>query len=285
MLIMFDMIALRLPSDSITAPEYSSATSTTTYSTGSHLLAVAFRDDDLRLGDRELVAFATHRLDQDRKMQLAAPADFERIGAIPCRRRVGRRSIRVRASGGRESGARLDTCLLCRRTASCSPRTTSKRSVRRPRRRECPRVHCASAIVSPMLRSSIPETQTMSPAAASSRFSANTARRDARCRMSRARPRRGSWPCRNNWRIDFTDFKAHLDRLPADQREALVLIGASGFSYEEAAEICGPRRRHDQEPRQPGAAPADELAVPLLGRKFRPDPALPDAALPPSRGD
>jgi RNA polymerase sigma-70 factor (ECF subfamily) len=39
--------------------------------------------------------------------------------------------------------------------------------------------------------------------------------------------------------LDFVDFKAELDLLPADQREALVLIGASGFSYEEAAEICG----------------------------------------------
>ncbi|WP_294539096.1 sigma-70 family RNA polymerase sigma factor [uncultured Rhodoblastus sp.] len=39
--------------------------------------------------------------------------------------------------------------------------------------------------------------------------------------------------------LDFIDFKAQLDRLPPDQREALVLIGASGFSYEEAAEICG----------------------------------------------
>jgi RNA polymerase sigma-70 factor (ECF subfamily) len=27
--------------------------------------------------------------------------------------------------------------------------------------------------------------------------------------------------------------------LPGDQREALILVGASGFSYEEAAEICG----------------------------------------------
>ena len=39
--------------------------------------------------------------------------------------------------------------------------------------------------------------------------------------------------------LDFADFKTELDSLPADQREALVLIGASGFSYEEAAEICG----------------------------------------------
>lgn len=39
--------------------------------------------------------------------------------------------------------------------------------------------------------------------------------------------------------LDMADFKRALDRLPADQREAIVLIGASGFSYEEAAEICG----------------------------------------------
>lgn len=38
--------------------------------------------------------------------------------------------------------------------------------------------------------------------------------------------------------LDLGDFKAALDTLPSDQREAIVLIGASGFSYEEAAEIC-----------------------------------------------
>ncbi|CDP50333.1 RNA polymerase sigma factor [Paradevosia shaoguanensis] len=38
--------------------------------------------------------------------------------------------------------------------------------------------------------------------------------------------------------MDMQDFKKALDRLPDDQREALILIGASGFSYEEAAEIC-----------------------------------------------
>lgn len=38
--------------------------------------------------------------------------------------------------------------------------------------------------------------------------------------------------------MDLADFKAALDQLPSDQREAVILIGASGFSYEEAAEIC-----------------------------------------------
>jgi RNA polymerase sigma-70 factor (ECF subfamily) len=39
--------------------------------------------------------------------------------------------------------------------------------------------------------------------------------------------------------VEFKEFGAALARLPQDQREALILVGASGFSYEEAAEICG----------------------------------------------
>lgn len=39
--------------------------------------------------------------------------------------------------------------------------------------------------------------------------------------------------------MDMQDFRAALAMLQADQREALVLVGASGFSYEEAAAICG----------------------------------------------
>ena len=39
--------------------------------------------------------------------------------------------------------------------------------------------------------------------------------------------------------LDLADFRIALDQLSVDQREALILIGASGFSYEEAAEICG----------------------------------------------
>jgi RNA polymerase sigma-70 factor, ECF subfamily len=39
--------------------------------------------------------------------------------------------------------------------------------------------------------------------------------------------------------IEFTEFREALAQLPPDQREALVLVGASGFSYEEAANICG----------------------------------------------
>jgi len=39
--------------------------------------------------------------------------------------------------------------------------------------------------------------------------------------------------------IEFEEFRAALAKLAPDQREALVLVGASGFSYEEAAQICG----------------------------------------------
>lgn len=39
--------------------------------------------------------------------------------------------------------------------------------------------------------------------------------------------------------MDFEDFRAALQKLPTDQREALVLVGAEGFSYEEAANISG----------------------------------------------
>jgi len=40
-------------------------------------------------------------------------------------------------------------------------------------------------------------------------------------------------------RLEFQEFRTALGKLPADQREALILVGASGFSYEEAADICG----------------------------------------------
>ena len=34
-------------------------------------------------------------------------------------------------------------------------------------------------------------------------------------------------------------LQAALQQLPAEHREALILVGAAGLSYEEAAEICG----------------------------------------------
>ncbi|WP_246116932.1 sigma-70 family RNA polymerase sigma factor [Denitrobaculum tricleocarpae] len=40
-------------------------------------------------------------------------------------------------------------------------------------------------------------------------------------------------------KMDLVDFKAALTQLPPDQREALILVGASGFTCEEASVICG----------------------------------------------
>ncbi|WP_147114584.1 RNA polymerase sigma factor [Tateyamaria sp. syn59] len=40
-------------------------------------------------------------------------------------------------------------------------------------------------------------------------------------------------------RLAMRDFGAAFDQLNDEQREALVLVGAGGFSYEEAAETCG----------------------------------------------
>lgn len=39
--------------------------------------------------------------------------------------------------------------------------------------------------------------------------------------------------------MDMLDFRSALQQLPADQREAIILVGASGLSYEDAASICG----------------------------------------------
>ena len=39
--------------------------------------------------------------------------------------------------------------------------------------------------------------------------------------------------------MQMTDFRRALAQLKDEQREALLLVGASGFSYEEAADMCG----------------------------------------------
>jgi RNA polymerase sigma-70 factor (ECF subfamily) len=38
--------------------------------------------------------------------------------------------------------------------------------------------------------------------------------------------------------LDMADMRNALQKLPPDQREAVLLVGASGLSYEEAANIC-----------------------------------------------
>jgi len=39
--------------------------------------------------------------------------------------------------------------------------------------------------------------------------------------------------------VALDELRRGLAELPVDQREALILVGAGGYSYDEAAEICG----------------------------------------------
>jgi RNA polymerase sigma-70 factor (ECF subfamily) len=41
------------------------------------------------------------------------------------------------------------------------------------------------------------------------------------------------------WSVAMHALQAALRRLPPEHREALILVGAAGLTYEEAAEICG----------------------------------------------
>ena len=88
-------------------------------------------------------------------------------------------------------------------------------------------------------------------------------------------------PASQDRHIELGDMQRALMHLPQPQREALILVGAGGFAYEEAAEICGcavgtiksrvargrvaleqllssgklpSRRQHQHRPRQVGAA-------------------------------
>ena len=40
-------------------------------------------------------------------------------------------------------------------------------------------------------------------------------------------------------RLAMADFRKVFEQLPDEQREALMLVGAQGFSYIDAAELCG----------------------------------------------
>ena len=40
------------------------------------------------------------------------------------------------------------------------------------------------------------------------------------------------------WKVRIGELEGSIERLPEEQREAIILVGAVGLSYEEAAEIC-----------------------------------------------
>jgi RNA polymerase sigma-70 factor (ECF subfamily) len=45
-------------------------------------------------------------------------------------------------------------------------------------------------------------------------------------------------PASQDRHVELNDMQRALQHLPQPQREALILVGAGGFAYEEAAEIC-----------------------------------------------
>ena len=48
-----------------------------------------------------------------------------------------------------------------------------------------------------------------------------------------------SVPAPQDKHVELADLYRAMQQLPASQREALILVGAGGFAYEEAAQICG----------------------------------------------
>jgi RNA polymerase sigma-70 factor (ECF subfamily) len=48
-----------------------------------------------------------------------------------------------------------------------------------------------------------------------------------------------SAPATQEWSVALKALQASLQQLPTKHREALILVGAAGMTYEEAAKICG----------------------------------------------
>jgi len=46
-------------------------------------------------------------------------------------------------------------------------------------------------------------------------------------------------PAGQDKQMELADLHRAMQMIPPSQREALILVGAGGFAYEEAAEICG----------------------------------------------
>jgi len=46
-------------------------------------------------------------------------------------------------------------------------------------------------------------------------------------------------PADQEWNVSLNDLRLALARLPPTHREALVLVGGAGMTYQEAADVCG----------------------------------------------
>jgi RNA polymerase sigma-70 factor (ECF subfamily) len=72
--------------------------------------------------------------------------------------------------------------------------------------------------------------------------------------------------------IEFQDFRTALALLADDQREALILIGASGLSYDEASQVCGCAVGTMKSRVHRARSKLAELLAPKLPGEGRPDP-------------
>jgi RNA polymerase sigma-70 factor (ECF subfamily) len=73
--------------------------------------------------------------------------------------------------------------------------------------------------------------------------------------------------------LDMRDFRLALNQLPPDQREALILVGAAGFSYEEAAAISNCAVGTIKSRVNRARAKLSELLCITSSGEFGPDPA------------
>jgi RNA polymerase sigma-70 factor (ECF subfamily) len=73
--------------------------------------------------------------------------------------------------------------------------------------------------------------------------------------------------------LDMQDFRRALNVLPVDQREALILVRAAGFSYEEAAAISSCAAGTIKSRVNRARAKLTELLSVSAARDFGPDPA------------
>ena len=58
------------------------------------------------------------------------------------------------------------------------------------------------------------------------------------CRSTRRRLKEQATPATQHAALEFCDFRRAFSQLSDSHREVLTLVGASGLSYEEAANVC-----------------------------------------------